>query len=107
MTVLPTAVRKPPARADQVEPLDRDHRNHVTFRPDFRRLLMGQRVLQQPVMMGLDRIGLSRAQRDHGHEFGIALVRGDHDHRPTLHDLRLDVAREIAVNDRARLGLEI
>src|SRR5256885_10170933 len=47
---------------------------------------------------GLDRIGLSRAQRDHGHEFGIALVRGDHDHRPTLHDLRLDVAREIAVN---------
>jgi hypothetical protein len=33
--------------------------------------------------------------------------RGEHDHRPTLHDLRLDIAREIAVDDRARLGLKI
>jgi hypothetical protein len=57
-------------------------------------------------MMGLNRIGLSRTQRNYRHELRIALVRLQHRDWTAFHDFRLDITGKVAVDDRARLGLE-
>ena len=83
----------------EIQPLGRDHRHHVALCPDHFFLGTRQWVLLETVVMRLHRIGGGRAEWNNRDQLRVPLMNRQHDHRPSLDDLRLNKACEIAEYD--------
>jgi hypothetical protein len=57
-----------PTAGDQIQPLERHHSDHVTFRPNLGVFPIRQRIPPQPTVVSLYRIRPSCAQRHHSDE---------------------------------------